>query len=165
MLTQSELKKIFHYNHENGLFTRIAKCGKYLPFSKVGSLSSYGYLRICINKKHYMAHRLAWLYVYGEFPSKFIDHIDNVRTNNCIKNLRIASKLQNAQNIKKSHKDNKCGLLGVYLHKKSGLYHSRIMINGKQISLGYFKSAVSANVAYIKAKKDLHKFYSHISHH
>lgn len=158
MLTQAELKELFYYDPVTGLFLRIRRCGNRLPNSDVGSVTNYGYLRIAVNKKLYFAHVLAWLYVYGEFPKKHIDHVDNSRINNRISNLRLASKIENAQNMTTSHKDSKYGRLGVYLHKASGLYHARIMLNGKQFSLGYFNDPDLAHLAYLEKKRSLHQF-------
>ena len=156
MLTQAILKELYYYDKYNGIFTRIKRCGKLLPNSKVGCQNlKDSYLRLKINKKYYLLHRLAWMYVHGQFPIKFIDHIDGNKLNNSIENLRLVTKSENAQNIKKPHKDNKTGYLGVYLHL-SGLYGSRICLNGKSKSLGYYKIPYDAHVAYLKAKRIMH---------
>jgi hypothetical protein len=90
MLTQTKLKEILHYDPITGKFTR------YGNYSKCGSKSYQGYILIGIGSKTYYAHRLAWLYVTGEWPSKEIDHKNRIRDDNRWENLREADRsLQN----------------------------------------------------------------------
>jgi hypothetical protein len=157
MLTQSELKSFFHYNPETGNFYRLARMSSRNPGYPNPTPRPDGYITLCINKKHYLCHVLAWLYVHGSMPKFNIDHIDGNKCNNSISNLRLCTHSQNAQNIYKPHKDSKTGFLGVYLHK-SGLYGSRICTNGKTKSLGYYKNPEDAYNAYIEAKRHMHPF-------
>ena len=94
MLTQEELKKRMTYNPDTGVFTsnHIRYKGKIL-----GSAHD-GYVRITIGHKHYTAHRLAYLYMRGEFPKNLVDHKDNNRSNNQWSNLREASYTENLLN-------------------------------------------------------------------
>ena len=90
MLTQSALKDILHYDPTTGIFTR------YGNYTKCGSKSYQGYILIGIGSKMYYAHRLAWLYMTGEWPSNEIDHKNRIRDDNRWKNLREADRsLQN----------------------------------------------------------------------
>jgi hypothetical protein len=98
-MTQKKLKKIVKYDPETGIFTKI----------KDGSICGYnptckGYGRIYINRLGYYSHRLAWLYVYGEWPKQQIDHINRIRNDNRICNLRDVSPAENMANggIKKN---------------------------------------------------------------
>jgi hypothetical protein len=110
--------------------------------------------------KRYYAHRLAWLYEYGEFPEKIIDHIDGNRTNNSIHNLRDVSQALNSQNQKEARIDNGTGYLGVTFDKRprTAKYRARIGITGcaKRICLGYFETPELAHLAYLDAKRKLH---------
>lgn len=115
-----------------------------------------GYWRIWINGRHYAAHRLAWLFVYGKWPDGEVDHIDGAKNNNRIKNLRVTTKAGNQQNQRKARKDNKSGLLGVYWRPDTEKWRATIQTNKKRISLGNFDSADLAYEAYIKAKRRLH---------
>lgn len=111
MITQSELKKIFLYEKESGIFTRKR-------LNKItGSKNNCGYLNININNKTYYAHRLAWLYVYGEFP-KHIDHINHIRTDNRIANLRNVEHKENRRNSSLIS-TNKSGVNGVFWDKRT----------------------------------------------
>ncbi len=130
-MTQSKLKSILHYNPVTGIFTRKdnTKCGSF----------SHGYIRIVINKKRYYAHRLAWLYVYGEFPTKHIDHINHKGTDNRIKNIREVGCIDNHKNLPK-YKNNKSGISGIFYNKKHKRWCPQIAVNGNKKHLGSFKT-------------------------
>jgi hypothetical protein len=97
-----------------------------------------------------MAHRLAWLYMTGVWPTKDIDHQDRNRQNNKWKNLREATFSQNKANASKNY--NKSGYKGAYSqHGKT--FFSSIGVNGKRIYLGTFPTAKLAHQAYVKAAK------------
>jgi len=158
MITKNEIKSLLHYQPETGLFTCISK----RRGSKIGDIVGYlrkdGYLQINILGRSYASHRLAWLYMFGEFPKNDIDHIDGCKTNNRICNLRDVTRAQNHQNHRTAHKDNASGYLGVHFYKKKNKYGSRIFIGGKDIWLGYFDTPQTAHEAYLNAKRNLHEF-------
>lgn len=77
MITQAELKKALHYNPDTGVFTNRKSRGAAKAGKIAGCLNFYGYLIIKIDYKLYMAHRLVWLYIYGEMPVEQIDHINH----------------------------------------------------------------------------------------
>lgn len=162
-----ELKKRFSFDPFKGIFTfniLINKNGKDKKNSKkiAGSIhKSTGYISIRYKYRSYLAHRLAWLFYYGEMPESMIDHIDGNKINNAISNLRLANNIQNQQNIKKSHNDSRTGYLGVTKDKRNRKksYRAVITINKKTIRLGTFSTAELAHAAYLKAKKELHPFF------
>jgi hypothetical protein len=95
-LTQEDLKKFLHYDPETGVFTWIAKPAKKIVVGTVaGNPLPNGYLRISLNKKEQYSHRLAWLYSYGHMPPDQIDHINGVRDDNRLTNLRLANQGEN----------------------------------------------------------------------
>jgi len=102
-------------------------------------------------KKEYevKAHRLAWYLYYGKLPNNFIDHKDGVRDNNVIDNLRDVTKKQNQWNQTKAK--------GYTLSKRDKKYVSQIKVNGKYISLGYYKTKEEARSAYLQAKQKYHQ--------
>jgi hypothetical protein len=87
-LTAERLRKRLRYDAETGLFTRRVGSGHAHAGDMAGSVHSTGYVRICIDGGRYTAHRLAWLYVHGVWPSGQIDHINRNRSDNRIANLR-----------------------------------------------------------------------------
>ena len=114
-LTQSELKELLHYDPDTGVFTWKVQKSHKLPGSLAGSrfkdCRKY-YWRIGINGKSHQAHRLAWLYVYGEFPKGVIDHIDHDSLNNRVSNLRDVDMSINLKNAK-LYSNNHTGINGV----------------------------------------------------
>ena len=116
------------------------------------------YIHINIDRVIYQAHRLAWFYVYGNWPPEDIDHVNGNGLDNRIANLRLSSRSQNHMNRKLCR--NAIGFKGVSLHKASGLWRARIKIGGKggkQISLGYWKTPQQAKEAYDKAAREYFK--------
>lgn len=150
MINQEILKSKLTYFPNDGVFKWNNNF-----YKNVGYLAR-GYIGIKINGKKYMAHRLAWLYMYGEFPKLHIDHINGNRLDNRISNLRLATNSQNMQNQKKGRKDNKTGFLGVYFCNHRKKYIAKIVINHKRIELGKFDNKEDAGEAYLKAKRLLH---------
>lgn len=97
MLTQARVKELMTYDADTGVFTRIksvSRAGKRVTTKP----NSDGYLAFCIDYKMYLQHRVAWLYVYGAFPDGHLDHINRVKTDNRICNLRSATAFENSQN-------------------------------------------------------------------
>lgn len=157
-ITQERLKELFNYDSETGLFERLTHRGGMGAVGRIaGNVQPSGYVRITVDYKKYYAHRLAWLYVYGVWPTNEIDHRDTIKHHNWISNLRDATKKQNLQNQIKAHKSNKSsGLLGVSFEKRRGKFRATIGINGKNRSLGRFETAELAHAAYIAAKRIHH---------
>lgn len=155
MITQSYLKEILNYDQETGIFKwNINKGGSCKKGNIAGSTDSWGHRQICIDGKKILAHRLAWIYVYGQSPKKQIDHIDGNKQNNSIKNLRDVDQFANQQNRKKARIDSKSGFMGVAKDGKK--YKSTIRANKKRIYLGMFDTAEKAYEAYKFAKEKLH---------
>ena len=122
-----------------------------------GSINGNGYIQIRLAGTIYLAHRLAWLCVTGEWPENHIDHINGDRSDNRLINLREATPLENAQN-NKLRSDNTSGFIGVSAHKASGKWTANIRVNGALRYLGLFDDLSEAKTAYLSAKKDEHLF-------
>lgn len=159
MLTQAELKTRLHYDQETGIFTWI----KYIQSknrngTKAGGMRADGYQAIYLRYKQYMAHRLAWLYMTGNWPNGDLDHIDGNRQNNRISNLRECTQSLNNQNQRKAKSFNTTGYLGVSYRKENNRYRARIGLNKKVIHIGDYLTAEEAHAAYIDAKRAMHEF-------
>ncbi len=154
MLSVQELKNNLFYDSDTGSFTWISvrPYGKYKVGDTAGHLEkSSGYVKITLNSIHYKAHRLAWLYVYGNTPN-IIDHIDGNRANNKIENLRNATNLINSRNQKKN-KNNKSGVSGVHLNGRDSKWYVTVSVLGKKKFLGSFDSvddAINTRIEYNK---------------
>jgi hypothetical protein len=154
-LTQTRLKELFSYNAETGLFKRFRNLGPKKDIA--GHIATKGHRQIMVDKKLYMAHRLAWLYVYGDFPNTLIDHINRNPDDNRISNLRLATSSQNQENTK-TRTDNLCGYKGISFNKKENKWRARISKHGKTNHLGRFSSIDLA----IQARKDAEdKYFTH----
>ena len=157
-ITQERLKELFHYDPETGVFTRLTKFrgGK----TKVGTLNTQKRLQIKADWIAYTAHRLAWLYMTGDWPKIEIDHIDGNPLNNCFANLREATKSQNHCN-KTMMKNNKSGVKGVRWERNK--WRASIIKDRKKYHLGVFDNLEDAAAAYAKAAPLYHGQYARIS--
>lgn len=153
MITQEYLKSILNYDPETGLFTWLVQKGKRVKIGQKAGIISEGYIKIKIDGKKYFAHRLAWLYMTGEWPKDEIDHKNTIRGDNRWENLREATSQQNSFNIS-IRVNNKSGFKGVYKYKHYG-YRAAINFNGKITMLGLFATAKEAHEAYVKAAKEI----------
>lgn len=158
-LTQERLKELLHYDPDTGVFlwaTRPAR-SKVVVGSIAGCKSGNDYLVIQVDGRLYLSHRLAWLYVHGLFPDLDVDHMDGVRSNNRIANLRLASKKANAHNVRRAHADSTSGILGVWKNKGRNKWTSAIKFDGKIHRIGSFETSKEAQEAYLKAKREFHE--------
>lgn len=155
-ITQQQLKEILHYDPETGIFRwrheRVN--GQIKPWTIAGNIQTKGYVMLCINYIRHLGHRLAWLYMTGNWPTKGIDHIDGNRSNNKFTNLREATCKENCENRGLS-KTNKSGFRGVNFHPTSKKWLARVGHNYKQVYIGLFDTAEEANIAAIAKRAEL----------
>jgi hypothetical protein len=152
-ITYERLHQVLRYDSITGIFHwRISVSGVKIG-DEAGSLGN-GYIYIGIDGILYLAHRLAWLYVYGYFPENNLDHRDRIRHHNWIKNLREATQQCNSRNCG-NHKDNKSGVKGVYWNKEENKWHARIMVAPKRHHLGYYINFYNAVCARLAAEQCL----------
>lgn len=159
MLTQQRLREVLSYDPETGAFVWLVQPnGRVQVGQAAGNLNPYGYVQIKIDRVLYRAHRLAWLYMNGEWPrQEQIDHINGVRNDNRWKNLREVSRSFNLQNRRTPNRRNASAkMLGVSQRCAGGGFQARIRYNGKEQRLGTFDTAELAHQAYLKAKRTLH---------
>lgn len=121
-----------------------------------GNTSPNGYSQVQIMDKNYRTHRVIWAMVYGVWPDGDIDHINGVRDDNRLENLRVVDRSTNLKNMKqrKSH------ITGVY-RGKSRPWRAIIQVNGEQKSLGSFDCFCDA----LKARKKAEKEYGFHENH
>lgn len=142
MLTQQKLKELLSYDPNTGDFIWLQPTNKRI---KVGDKAGYedtnGYICIKLLGTKYRAHRLAWIYIYGDWPINQIDHINRVKQDNRILNLRDVTHRENHQNRSNE-------TVGVKPYNDRWI--ARIKVEGKDIYLGIFNTKPEA----ISARKE-----------
>lgn len=152
------IRSALRYDPETGSLHWIRMLSKnVLPGREAGSPDRNGHLVVQVNKKRYMAHRLAWLLHYGDQPSGVVDHINGETSDNRISNLRVVTTQVNQQNRRTAQKNSKSGLLGASLHRHTGRWMAQIKTPSGSKYLGLFDTAESAHQAYVDAKRQLHE--------
>jgi len=162
-LTQEEVRCYFNYDPQTGALVNKnqrwfgcpveigAEAGTFYPDTR--------FIRVMVDGKSYLAHRLIWLYVYGSWP-EYVDHIDQDRTNNRINNLRDVTHAVNTRN-KPKYKSNKSGVTGVNL-SRSGKWF--VIINkevGVRKNMGTFSDKFEA----ICCRKSAENKYGYHTNH
>lgn len=151
--TAEWLRENYFYDPKTGEMFNRFKTRKRPAWSKVGRVSDYGRVTVNVtfngNGGTYRIHRLAWLYVYGEWPPMDVDHRDNNPANNRIENLRLATDSQNLGNMKRPV-TNKSGKKGVSWHRVGKKWQAHVKIDGVNHYLGLFETVELAHDAYCK---------------
>jgi hypothetical protein len=159
MITQSKLKELLNYDQDTGIFTWKKRTSNRIKVGNIaGNTHNCGYIEMCIEGKRCLAHRLAWLYIYGYLP-KLIDHINGDRQDNKISNLREATYQTNIYNSK-IRSDNKSGVRCVSWNNKRNSWEVRIKIDGKLKHYGDYKDLNDAKKVADRIRSENHKeFY------
>jgi hypothetical protein len=160
-LTVERLREVLRYEPETGKFFWLKGNNQRLAGDEAGSVENKGYVRIKIDGMKILAHRLAWLWMSGEWPFSRIDHKNMIRTDNRWINLRLADDSKNMAN-KHVHKNNFLGVKGVRLHE-CGKYVARISVKGTAIYLGIFDTITAAQAAYEIAAKEFYGEFARTS--
>jgi hypothetical protein len=160
-VSYERLRELLAYDPISGLFQ-----WKNPPMNHMG-MKNYaagcirtGYVLIKIDGRKYKAHRLAWLYVYGEWPEGDIDHANGCPLDNRIDNLRIATNQQNQANRRRNHdKETPKGVRKL----PGGKFQARISINKKQRAIGTFRTENEAQAAYMVASNEHYREFARAS--
>jgi hypothetical protein len=147
----TELKRILTYCPNTGIFIWNISFRGYTANRVAGCVSKHtGYRYICYKGKNYLAHRLAWLWMTGQWPENLIDHINKKTDDNSWDNLRLGTKQKNAQNLK---------VLPKGYYKQGNKYITRIRSEGINRIVGSYDTEVDAHNAYLIAKRKYHDFF------
>jgi hypothetical protein len=154
VLTPEDARDRLSYDPQTGeLRWRWAVAPRVRPGARADSLHRRsGYRIVKIRNRIYPAHRVIWLMVHGRWPERLIDHINRDCGDNRLANLREATRMQNAANMRAK----RSGLKGAHLHKRIGLWQATISAGGRRYHLGYFPAEEEAHDAYVRAAREHH---------
>jgi hypothetical protein len=153
-LTYDQVHELLDYDPETGVFRwRVSRRGASIG-QVAGSITAKGYISIMVEKVNYFAHRLAWFYVHGYFSENQIDHINRIRDDNRIQNLREVSGQCNLRNAN-TRVDNTSGVCGVYRHEQCRKWAPRITVYGVHYYLGLYEDYEDAVCARLAAEQCL----------
>ena len=153
-LTVEEVRRRLSYDPITGALTRKVARNSNLIGKETKSIDASGYIQVNIGGTICKGHRLAWFIYYGKWPDGHIDHVNGIRNDNSISNLREVTNAINCQNKRSPLPSNKLGVLGVSYNK--GAYRAAVMLNRKQHHLGRFSTVEEASAAYVAAKRLIH---------
>jgi hypothetical protein len=158
MITSGRLREVLDYDPDTGNFRWIKMLANRGPVGAIAGNVELGYVRIRIDGHRYFAHRLAWLYVTGEWPKREIDHIDGMPDNNRFANLREATRGENRRNSRKG-KESKSQFKGVvyapYSRSKTRKWRAVITAAKRTHHLGYFETPEEAHAVYAARAREL----------
>ncbi len=149
VLTQARLRELLSYDPETGIFVWRVKPARRIAAGSVAGCrrTVYGYVLIGVDGAIYPAHRLAWLYVHGVWPSEYTDHVNADRADNRLANLRECTPGENQSN-RRRNKNNASGFKGVVFHPATGKWRACVRAGGKCFSLGLHATKEQAHAAY-----------------
>lgn len=152
-LTHSRLLSLLRYDPIAGVFVWRRRISNVRAGTIAGSLKAKGYRGIRIDGVSYYEHRLAVFYMTGEWPEDDVDHRNLIRSDNRYANLRPATFSQNKMN-RRAQSNNLLGVKGVSFDKRFGWFQARIKANGRQQTIGVYRTIEEAAAAYEAAAND-----------
>jgi hypothetical protein len=159
-LTAEEVRYFFDYDKETGNLIRIITSKNNQQYLNKVAGSKWRNGRVIVSVpggRRFQAHRLVWLWVYGEGPKHEIDHINGNPSDNRIENLRDVTRSVNGENQRTAMVDSRSGILGATWVESRQRYHVAIKAKGKHYFIGSFKDQDQAREAYVTAKRKLHE--------
>lgn len=155
-LTAELARELLSYDPDTGIFTWKGSSRGHAKGAIAGCCSCYGYILIHVHSRMYRAHRLAWFITHGSWPENQIDHINGVKHDNRLLNLRDVTPTKNSENLHLARPGSRSGLLGAHWDRNNKKFVARIVVKKKPMYLGRYATAEEAHQAYLSAKRLLH---------
>ena len=155
MITRDELKRLFRY--DSGHLVRLVSRGNSKRGNIVGTKDSHGHLQVYVKGRTYLVHRLIWFLLKGSWP-KELDHINGIRDDNRIENLREVTRQQNLFN-RKATTGSTSKYKGVSWKSKNNKWVAQSCVNGKVNYLGLYNTEEKAHEAYENYIREIHGQY------
>ncbi len=159
-LSHARVREALHYDPETGVFTwLVTNSSRAIAGRPAGHRQTCGSRVIVLDLRRYVAHRLAWFWMTGRWPTHLVDHRNMDADDNRWKNLREATKTQNSAN-RGAQKNSRSGSKGVYhvpgyyVREKADAWKAEITVNGQSYRLGYYRTVREAAAAYLAAAKE-----------
>jgi len=146
------IRELLDYDPLTGIFCWKVQRGRQRAGAVAGCVTSRGYRYICIDGFFYLAQRIAWLLISGEWPEFEVDHEDRCRDHNWESNLRPATSAQNKHNSS-LRRDNTSGHVGVSFMSHTGKWRASMIHEGKFSYLGEFVNKADAVEARLSAAR------------
>jgi hypothetical protein len=165
-LTAKYVRSILDYDTETGVLTWKYNPNKPLNWNarysgkRAGRVTNMGYIRLSINNREYMAHRIIWLINKGCIGDNEIDHINGVKSDNRLCNLRLATRQQNEWN-RPGHKNVSSKHKGVFWVARDKRWRAEIVYNGKTQYIGQYECEELASLVYSEHADKLYGEYSY----
>lgn len=160
-LTYERLREVLTYYPETGEFWWRYPAKGRKSYRRVGAINTPGYRIIGIDGGKYLASRLAYLWMTGEWPEGHMDHINCQRADDRWCNLRVATRAQNQANQPRQI-NNTSGYKGVFWYKAYGRWMAQITVKRKKHFLGYFDDPKEAHEAYAAAAQRFHGEFARV---
>lgn len=163
-ITKEQVLSVLSYDADTGHLTWLANVGGRLrKGTRAGRVAATGYREIGLFGHFYLEHRIIWLIFHGSFPADQIDHINRIKSDNRIENLRACNTSENHQNIQKNAA-NTSGVIGATWNKRRSKWQAQIGLRKKNIHLGLFDTIQEAAIARREAEMKYHYFANGAGH-
>lgn len=160
-MTAERLRKVLNYNPHTGQFTWLVRTARRIHIGDSPNCKNRdGYIQVSIDNKRYLVHRLVWLYVYDEWPLFQLDHVNGIRDDNRLCNLRSVTNSQNQQNRRGARCDSRTNVIGVTWVEKRQCWRAHLMLNRKYMLKSYHKKIEDAIASRRQAELKYHPFSS-----
>lgn len=161
-LSHRRLLEVLSYDPATGVFRWLVSTSNRVKVGAQAGRIQKGARIISVDGTKFLAHRLAWFYVYGVWPADQIDHEDLNQDHNAISNLRESTQAENARNVR-VRRHAKSGMKGAHWHKGARRWMSQIVVDGQNFYLGLFDEPEAAAAAYAAASQNLHGKFGRVA--